>query len=185
MGIDVARSAGSRTAARPSAPIAAATPGAAVRFLARRRAIGLEPGKPSRIPYHPRIGHQRISSAASTPISPRPFLIICPIPRASSSRARESCGLFSRRKRRSGSSLPRFHSAWKRGRQIIEIEGDPVRLMGHRRALDHARILGGELDQRQFLTVEQRQVGLFVKRQRPPPPPCACSELIRAWAYWT
>ena len=54
---------------------------------------------------------QRISSVAATPISSRPLRMICPIPSASSSRARESCGLFSMRKRRSGSSLPRFHSA--------------------------------------------------------------------------
>ena len=44
--------------------------------------------------------HQRISSVAATPIRSRPLRMICAIPIASSSRARESCGLFSIRKRR-------------------------------------------------------------------------------------
>ena len=69
--------------------------------------------------------------------------------------------------------------------EVVEIEGDPVRLVRQRRALEHARILRRALDQRQFLVVEQRQVGRLQRGPRPPRRPCACSELIRAWAYWT
>ena len=55
---------------------------------------------------------QRISSVAATPIRARPLRITCPMPSASSIRARESSGDFSTMKRRSGSSLPRCHRAW-------------------------------------------------------------------------
>ena len=40
-----------------------------------------------------------------------------------------------------GSSLPRFHRQWNADGQVVEVEGDAVRLMGQRRGLDHARIL--------------------------------------------
>ena len=45
-----------------------------------------------------------------------------------------------------------------RGRDLAEVESDPVRLVGRRGALDDARELGGELDQPQLVCVEQRQV---------------------------
>ena len=59
------------------------------------------------------------------------------------------------------------------GRQIVEVEGDAVRLMRHRRAFDHARILRGALDQRQFLVVEQAPGRPPHRGRRPPRPPCA------------
>src|SRR5205085_9028599 len=45
------------------------------------------------------------------------------------------------------------------GREIVEEEGDSVRLVSQRRALQHPRILRRAFDQRQLLIVEQRQIG--------------------------
>jgi hypothetical protein len=60
----------------------------------------------------PNVAHQCISSAAATPITARPLRIVCLIARPSSRRARVSSGLCANKKRREGSSLPRFHRAW-------------------------------------------------------------------------
>ena len=45
------------------------------------------------------------------------------------------------------------------GRKLIEIESDPVRLVGHGRAFDDARILRRLADQREFLGIEPVEVG--------------------------
>jgi hypothetical protein len=56
--------------------------------------------------------------------------------------------------------------------------------MGHRRALDDPRILGGTPDQRELLIIEQRQIGILREidagfgRLR-------FTDEIRACAYWT
>ena len=46
------------------------------------------------------------------------------------------------------------------GCEVIEVEGDPVRLMGKRCTFHHPWILCGALHQREFLVVEKRKIGI-------------------------
>ena len=110
--------------------------------------------------------------------------MICPIPSASSSRAQVSSWIIFDQEAPRGIVVAAVPEGVERGGEVVEIEGDAVRLVRLRRRLDHARELRGELDQRQLLGVEQRQVGRRVEIDAGLGR-LALSEQIRAWAYWT
>ncbi len=87
--------------------------------------------------------------------------------------ARESCGLFSTRKRRSASVIAAIPQRVKFGCQIVKVKGDPVRFVRQCGAFRLCADMGGAPDQRQFLVIQQRQVTPPRPAIRPLRQPCA------------
>ena len=163
-------------AASPAAPIAAAAP-AGGSICSGRRAIGLEPGQPVRVRSPTRrIGHQRISSAASTPIRARPFLMICPIPRASSSRARDKLRIIFNQEAPRRIVVAAVPQGVERGGEIVEVEGDAVRLVRQRRAPRRSRgYCAASLTSASSSASSRIEVGRRRRATRRPRPPCAAA----------